>query len=132
MLIKKEEKMMSKRKKKGFTLIELIVVIAILGILAAVMIPKFTGFQDKARSSQALVEAKNWATAADSTLVENNGDITKVTDAVVKVIAGTNGTVSGIALTSDNNHVAFTYVTNDGKYKSVRGADGAFTTTVVP
>jgi len=35
--------------RKGFTLIELIVVIAILGILALIAIPRFAGFTDKAK-----------------------------------------------------------------------------------
>ena len=40
---------MLRRNEKGFTLIELIVVIVIIGILAAIAIPRFMGAQDRAR-----------------------------------------------------------------------------------
>lgn len=38
--------------KKGFTLIELLVVIVIVGLLAAVVIPRFTGYRNKAKASE--------------------------------------------------------------------------------
>jgi len=47
-----------KNKKKGFTLIELIAVIAILAILGMVLVPKITGYQNKAKRSNVQSSAK--------------------------------------------------------------------------
>ena len=57
---------MKKMNKKGFTIVELVIVIAVIAILAAVMIPTFSGIVDRANKSAALQEVKN---AYTSTLV---------------------------------------------------------------
>lgn len=52
------------RNKKGFTLIELIVVIAILAILAAILIPSITGYIEKANDATASANARSAYTVA--------------------------------------------------------------------
>lgn len=48
---------MKRTSKKGFTIVELVIVIAVIAILAAVMIPTFSSVIGKARDSAALQEA---------------------------------------------------------------------------
>ena len=50
---------MKNTKKRGFTIVELVIVIAVIAILAAVLIPTFKNVIDNANKSKALQEARN-------------------------------------------------------------------------
>lgn len=58
--------------KKGFTIVELVIVIAVIAILAAVLIPTFSGVVEKANKTAALEKAKNALTAV---LTVNDGKL---------------------------------------------------------
>ena len=50
---------MKRNNKKGFTIVELVIVIAVIAILAGVLIPTFAGVVKKANESKALQDATN-------------------------------------------------------------------------
>lgn len=55
-----------KENKKGFTLVELIVVLVILAILAALLIPALTGYIDKAKNKSIVAETRSVVMAAQT------------------------------------------------------------------
>lgn len=57
-----------KMNDKGFTLVELIVVLVILAILAAILVPALLGYIDKAKGQQIVLNAKSCLTAAQAEL----------------------------------------------------------------
>ena len=66
------------RNRKGFTLIELLIVVAIIGILAAIAIPQFSAYRQKAYNSASASDLKNIKTGMEAFMADNQqypGDV---------------------------------------------------------
>ncbi|WP_020653952.1 pilin [Massilia niastensis] len=73
------KQMQTKKAEGGFTLIELMIVVAIIGILAAVAIPAYSDYTAKAKAANALTAADPYKTAV-AMCGQENGSFTKCTE----------------------------------------------------
>ena len=104
--------MARKKNKKGFTLIELIVVIAIIGILSAVIVPSYLGFVEKAKLTSDKHELSEIVRAIEYANIMGPVKIEDVEPkATVSVVIKDNGLeIKIIGLDKDNT--SFQYIIN--------------------
>lgn len=75
------------KKRKGFTLVEIIVVLVILAITAAILVPAFVGYIDKANETKAIAETRLCVVSAQALMTENYGANRTIIPAYADILA---------------------------------------------
>ncbi|HAT30286.1 MAG TPA: prepilin-type cleavage/methylation domain-containing protein [Janthinobacterium sp.] len=110
----KSMKMIKKQAQAGFTLIELMIVVAIIGILAAVAIPAYSDYTVKAKVANALISVDTLKSAVALCAQAAGGDVTNCTTGSNDIPAFTvTKEVASASVTA--GVITFTFATNVGK-----------------
>jgi type IV pilus assembly protein PilA len=120
------------QSESGFTLVELLVVMLIIGILAAIAIPSFFNQRDKANDAEAKTAARTAQTAIETYATDNQGEYTGATPAILVGIEETLADV-GARLTVPRATANTYTVTVDSEtttdFSILREANGSTTLT---
>ncbi|MBO7191681.1 MAG: type II secretion system protein [Elusimicrobiaceae bacterium] len=103
--------------QKGFTLVEVLVVVLIIGILAAVALPQYEGAMERARLTEALKNGRTLVDSMNRALVERPDELPNTNNSLdVKIGGGVWNEAGNIYSTPNATEPNFTYNISSGDY----------------
>jgi type IV pilus assembly protein PilA len=93
------KKQMMTHNQKGFTLIELMIVVAIIGILAAIALPAYQDYTKRAKTSEVVLAASSARTCVTELVQSNAGVVTATQLAFCDAPANSSQYVASVAVT---------------------------------
>ena len=118
-------KTMTQQNQKGFTLIELMIVVAIIGILAAVALPAYQDYTARAQAAEAVAIAAGAKTAV-AEFYQSNGNYPGAATSPKNTELGATGNYSSSTVTEDSGIIVVTMAATDVAAK-LRGKVFTFT-----
>ncbi|MFA5117256.1 MAG: type II secretion system protein [Candidatus Omnitrophota bacterium] len=100
-------------QKRGFTIMELLIVIAVISILVGIALPRFRGMQDEGRIAQAKGELRTLQSAVESYYIHNNNTYPAASATWETSLTGATPNIIGTALTDPfNSSTQYGYATD--------------------
>ena len=103
--------------QKGFTLIELMIVIAIIGVVSAIAYPSYSSYMEKSRRSDAKISLTKMADAQERFYLQNSSYSITATDVggansgdghyTLSIVASADGILNGFIITAEANTGGF-------------------------
>ncbi|AVH32131.1 pilin [Vibrio fluvialis] len=120
-----------RKQQQGFTLIELMIVVAIIGVLSAIAVPAYKNYVSKSELASGFATLKSLVTPAEL-YIQENGSLSGATSSTFGVVSGGTNSIGSVNVDPTNKKLTFSFSNSsiDGTTIDYNRSSGAWICTV--